>query len=171
MSKTQLKTNKKNVKALISHGFRKPYQVIVDHSFVALMNRLPNAFVQIQNALKGEIKMFIPKCEYEKRPVNKKGRDSTGQCEIIKCSHDPEVSCFESLIKEDNKHHYILGSAAPDLIARYGSNKAVPLLRIKNSTVSIDLGGMVRITQQYRAPAAGQKEIEALQNMFGGDSE
>ncbi|KAI4292895.1 U3 small nucleolar RNA-associated protein 23 [Pancytospora philotis] len=161
-----LKKNKKIVKTLQSHGFRKPYQVLVDCAFVRLMNKLPSPLAAIQNTLKGETKLFIPKCEFDKHKPRAEGKDASGQCEIIKCTHEPDVSCFEALLKELNEHHFLLGTDDPLLVKKYSGAEAVPLMRIKNCRVVVEVGPMQRVVKSCTGAPAGNKELERLRKMF-----
>lgn len=169
MRDDRVKKNKRVLKTLHSQGFRQPFQIIVDSSFARQVNKVQRGVGQIQGIFRDYPKYFITKCEYEKHKKCMRERgDITGQCEIIKCSHeDAETDCLGNLIKDDNKHHYILATADPSVVRKYREHKKLPMLRIRNSLIVVDAGGMERISAKYQGEAAGKKELKALRKMFG----
>ncbi|KAI5174133.1 U3 small nucleolar RNA-associated protein 23 [Pancytospora epiphaga] len=167
MKETNAKKNKQAVKILESNGFRKPYQILVDSSFVAGMNKLSEPISQIQHVLRDQPKLFIPKCEFEKQRPSSKGRDTSGQCEILKCTHTEENSnCIELYIRDANRHHYILGTNTPKVLRKFWS-AAIPVIKIKNSQIVIDTGKMERKTRTSGGTPASKKELKRLSTLFG----
>lgn len=172
MGDSGAKKNKRIAQTLSSQGFRKPYQVVVDSSFARTMNKVQNGIAKIQNMLRDHTKFYIPKCEYEKHKPHMIEKDTTGQCEIIRCNHDAEsIDCLEALIKKDNKHHYLLATCDSNTIKKFKDLKNVPIVRIRNGQVIIELGDMERIKKVDKGVAATKKELESLRRLFGSDEE
>lgn len=173
MGDSDAKRSKRTAQALESHGFRKPYQIVVDSSFARAMGRLENGIGKIQNMLRDDGKFYIPKCEYEKHREHMKERDMTGQCEIIKCIHSTENhDCLEALLGKGNKRRYLLATCDVETAKRFRDREDVPMLRVKSGQVIVDLKGMKRVRKAAGGGApASKKELDSLKGLFGSDQE
>lgn len=172
MREDKIRKNKIVHKTLCSQGFREPYQILVDYSFAKAMNKTQLGLGNIETMLRGTCKLFIPKCEYERYKKYKKEKDLTGQCEIIKCKHEEDnIDCLLNIIREDNRHHYLLATSDSRLGPRTKDIKKLPLIKTKNSAIFVDLGGMKRIKIENQGVPAKKKELKQLKKMFGDVSE
>lgn len=161
------KRSKKMLKVLNSQGFRAPYQIIIDNTFAKAVNKIMNNIGQITSQLRSFPKFFIPKCEYEKYKPNLKQNDFTGQCEIIKCNHEGNTaSCIATIIREDNRHHYILGTCDSKLIKEVFEVPNLPLLKIINSRILFELKGMEKAIKVNKGVPADKKELKRLRKLF-----
>ncbi|KAI5148290.1 U3 small nucleolar RNA-associated protein 23 [Enteropsectra breve] len=170
MKEHRIKKNKEVMKILLSNSFREPYQIIVDHSFIAMANKVQNPLKQIDNLFKSMPKFFVTKCEYAKynKEHKQKDNDFSGQCQIMSCFHEEECAvCIEDVIKDKNRNHYILGSANKELIDMFRDKTNVPILKIKKSVFYLDLGKLEMKKRPIHGKAASAGEIERLKKMYG----
>lgn len=167
MKISRIRENKKIIKTLKSNGFRTPYQIIVDGSFINTIKKVENGISVLQKTLNDFPKFFITNCEYQKYKPNAKDKDLSGKCEIIKCKHENyDEKCVQKMFNGQNKHHYILASSNPKLICIRNEIKNIPLIKIKNSVFHIDIGDMKEKTTIFKGNKATKQELKRLDKLF-----
>lgn len=162
------KKSKKWLKTLKGNGFRSPYQILIDNSFLKIANRHNMGFLAIKNILKGEPKLFMTKCTYELHRPHRTQCDLSGDCEIIKCGHESHnIDCSYKFIKETNPHHYILATNNICLINKLKCGRRIPVLRIFRGIPKIECFQMNSSSRVHMDEPASKKELASLRNMFG----
>ncbi|KCZ81383.1 hypothetical protein H312_01265 [Anncaliia algerae PRA339] len=122
-----------------SFGFRSPYQLLVDSTFLSELNIYKHRLSNFISLFKSEPKIFISKCSYRIYSRNFKYKDDFRKhCEIRRCQHDKlsEEDCISNLIKVNNKYHYLLCTQNNALIDKFIDNKRVPILKVNKSIIS-----------------------------------
>ncbi|KAI9140173.1 Fcf1-domain-containing protein [Paraphysoderma sedebokerense] len=129
-----------------SFGFREPYQVIADGTFVnvALSFRM-NIEAQVPKVLLGESKLMTTPCI--KNELYSLGQEfgpaigASKNFELRRCHHKPYKSasdCIKELIGESNKHNYVVATQDPHLRSELRSIPGVPLLYLSNSILVLE---------------------------------
>lgn len=168
MKVSRIRENKKIIKILKSNGFRIPYQIVVDASFINAIKKVENGISSLQKTLNDFPKFFITKCEYQKYKTNAQDKDLSGKCEIIKCKHEKyEENCIQQMFNGQNKHHYILASCNPKILSIRNEVKNIPLIKIKNSVFHLDLGDMKEKNSIFKGSSASKQELKRLSKIFG----
>ncbi|KAL0030147.1 hypothetical protein WJX79_010990 [Trebouxia sp. C0005] len=104
----------------IHHGFREPYKVVLDSSFVhaLLQANLKEATDLIAGLLGGQVRLFTTQCAmHELKTLGKDYADTYKACKKIQlytCGHDdkaqPTTDCLQSLVGEENAGHFFVGT-------------------------------------------------------------
>ena len=166
----QAKRTKRAAKIFKSHGFRPPFQVLVDKSFAKGTCKSPIGPRQFAVLLRGECKFSIPACEYEKYKKHRRDGDITGQCEIIKCKTTEEhTDCIFNIIGKTNAHHFFLATSDDNIAKRAVEVPNLPLIRTRNSAIYVTNRQMERITAVNTGKPADGKELRRLRKTFGCD--
>lgn len=167
MKRENIRKSKESFKVLERNGFRAPYQLLTDNSFINAVNKsrlTPSMFTDL---FKSEPKYFMTKCTYEIHKPHLVERDFTGSCEIIKCGHEkPDINCVYNFIKEGNSHHYILATNNLFFIKKYKEDNHIPILKIVKSVLQIDCNSLSREAKQFIAEPASKSELKKLKKLF-----
>lgn len=168
MKREIARKSKRWLKALKSNGFREPYQIIVDNSFILIANKHKVTQAVFNEFFRCEPKFFMTKCTYELHKKHLVDRDFSGVCEIIKCSHEmPSKTCACEFIKEENPHHYIFATNNLHFINKLKESKHIPILKIFKSVVMIECNKLDFKKPIYTGEKASKGEIKRLRAMFG----
>ncbi len=168
MTENKIKRNKLYKKILLSYDYKEPFQVLVDYFFAKESTKINIGIQKIKDLLRSECKLFIPKCEYEKFKKFKKINDITGECEIIKCRDEADhTKCLLNIIREDNRHHFLLATSDSYIRKRITEIKNLPLIKIKRLALYIDFGDMKRRNKTNIGEPANKKEVKKLKKIFG----
>lgn len=171
MAENKIKKSKHNKKILLSNGFREPFQILLDYTFVKGISRLSMGINNIRTLLKGDCVLSIPKCEYDKYKKDLKPKDITGECEIIKCKEtESHINCLINIIRNDNRHHYLLGTSDTHIKQRIEGISNLPLIKIKKGALVIVFGNMKRIQKLNTGESVNKKELKVLRKIFKEDS-
>lgn len=167
MKRENIRKSKRCLKALKTNGFRSPFQIISDNSFIKAVNKMklrPSMFTEI---FRTEPKFFITKCTYEIHKPNLIEKDFTGSSEIVKCGHEkPDANCVYNFIKEDNPHHYILATNNSAMILKLKESKTIPILKVSRSGLKIECNKLATETKMHIAEKASKGELKRLKKMF-----
>ncbi|ELA42461.1 uncharacterized protein VICG_00560 [Vittaforma corneae ATCC 50505] len=167
MKQTIAKKSKKWLKTLKRNGFREPFQIIIDNSFIKAANQQKIGQYSLNEMLRNEPKLYMTKCTYEKHKAHLIEKDFSGYCEIIKCGHEkPQTNCVYQFIKENNPHHYILATNNHHYISELKESKHIPVLTIFRSQLTINCNKLdctVGLHEMY----ATKSELRHLKRMFG----
>lgn len=162
------KKSKRWLKALKNNGFRSPYQVLVDDSFLRIANKHGIKFLTVKDVLKGEPKLFMTECTYKLYKPQRSLNDFSGECEIIKCGHEKhDVNCSYDFIKENNPHHYILATNNIHFINRLKCSRHIPVLRIFRNALMIECFQMDPNPRIHMDEPASRRELSSLKKMLG----
>lgn len=197
MKRELIKESKKWIKVLRNNGFRDPFQLIVDNSFISIVNKLCIPISSFISLFKSEPKFFMTKCTYqihkkalisktsnkeqkesesidkspsnqEKLAVSRNKKDFSGACEIINCQHEtPSIECVYSYIKEDNPHHYILGTNNLFYLKKLRDSQKIPVLRVAKSLLKINCNSLSLEKKKVKDASADKGELKRLKKMFG----
>lgn len=169
MPENRTKRSKKIHKLLPASGFREPYQIIMDYSFAKGVRTSSIGLGHFHRLMRGQCKLSIPDCEYQKyKPFHKDRGDITGQCEIIKCKHTDESDkiCVLNIIRDDNRHHYILCTSDRDTMERAKRVKNLPMVKTSASAIHFEPNSLSRMEGERMDKPAGLKELRKLQALF-----
>lgn len=174
MKREMHRKSKKWIKILKNNGFRVPYQILADNSFLKLVNKLKIEFSAFKNLFKSEPKFFLTSCAYEshKKSIvseekNNLYKDFSGQCQIIKCSHDiNDGICTYSFIKDKNPHHYILATNNTIEIKKFRESEFLPLLRVIRNIPQIDCCKINSEARVFLGDPAKKKELRRLKKLL-----
>lgn len=159
------KKSKKWLKILKRNGFRAPFQIIADSSFLKAANAQKVRQSSFNELFRGEPKFYITKCTYEKHKTQLIDRDFSGCCEIVKCGHEKvEEAC--SFTKETNSHHYILATNDRHSITELKENKYIPTLNLIKGQITINCNKL-DCAPPARKTSATKRELRHLKKMFG----
>jgi len=167
MKQDSAKKTKRSLKILRRNGFRVPYQVLVDISFIKAANRWSLAQRDVNELFKAEPKLLMTKCTYEAQKAEPKEKNFSGCCEIIKCGHEGvDAECALSFIKEDNPNHYILATGNRGFIDRLKESKRIPVVRISKRMLAIECNKL-KVEVTHESLGASKSELRHLKRMFG----
>lgn len=104
----------------IHHGFREPFKVVLDSSFVhaLLQANLKEATDLVAGLLGGQVRLFTTQCVmHEIKALGKDYEETYKACkkiQLYKCGHDdqtqPATQCLRSLVGGDNAGHFFVGT-------------------------------------------------------------
>ncbi|KRT79994.1 hypothetical protein AMK59_7702, partial [Oryctes borbonicus] len=118
-------------------GFRQPYQILVDGTFcLAALNSQVNIADNIPKYLQGELKLLTTQCAIiETENFGSKLHGALvilKQYALHKCGHEGKPvsgsKCFQSMVLESNKNHYIIATQDRDLQNKLKEKPGVPVL-------------------------------------------
>lgn len=159
-------------KTLTSHGFREPYQIIMDCTFARNAGKASIHIPCLESMLRGKCKLYIPDCQYKRYKKFLKERDLTGHCEIIKCTHEAkDKSCILNVIGPRNRNHYILATCDQELMGSSKRIRGLPVMKMINSGMHIDLREIKLIRTENHGTAADRGELKRLGRMFASQSD
>ncbi|KAL3159300.1 hypothetical protein ABBQ32_011256 [Trebouxia sp. C0010 RCD-2024] len=114
----------------IHHGFREPYKVVLDSSFVhgLLQANLKAVTDLTAGLLGGQVRLFTTQCVmHEIKALGKEYKDTYLACkklQLYKCGHDDAVEaatdCLKSLVGDDNAGHFFVGTQDKQLRTAIG---------------------------------------------------
>lgn len=173
MRRDILRKSKKWLKTLSINGFRTPYQILVDNSFLDIVNKNHLNYSTFKSLFRTEPKFFITTCCYKihsekKDKLEIKIKDFSGECEIIKCFHkEIDLECPKTFIKENNPNHFILATYNKETIENLKNNTTIPILRISKSIPQLDCCKMRTEAIVHMEREASKKELDRLKELFG----
>ncbi|KAI8907815.1 Fcf1-domain-containing protein [Gorgonomyces haynaldii] len=162
------KTNKRNMSVYLhSFGFRQPYQVILDGTFLQIA-RLSSMNLEnsLERILVGKCRLMTTYCVYAE--LKKLGPDFRPTAAMAKklekrrCTHEPAVpasDCLKSIIGDSNAHNYCVATNDLDLRIGFRDIPGIPLIYINKSVLILEP------PSQKTLEAAEQKEIQ--KTMYG----
>ncbi|EFW99590.1 protein phosphatase [Grosmannia clavigera kw1407] len=142
----------------LHHGFREPYQVLVDADLVRDAQRFTmDLQAGLERTLHGKVKIMITQCcirhlyaqGREDRSVNK-AIDLAKTFERRRCGHKPEefeeplstLACLGHVVDEkgrgENKHRYVVASQDQDVRRHMRGIAGVPLIYISRSVMIME---------------------------------
>lgn len=167
MKRETIRQTKKSLKVLKNNGFRPPFQIITDNSFIKAINKAKVSPAMFTDLFRNEPKFFMTKCTYDLHKANLVEKDFSGYCEIIKCGHEKaDINCVYNFIKENNPHHYILATNNLAYILKLKESKHIPILKISKSVLKIECNQLNTENKQYVAEKASKGELKRLKKMF-----
>ncbi|KAL2316968.1 hypothetical protein Fmac_030844 [Flemingia macrophylla] len=118
-------------------GFRKPFKVLCDGTFVnhLLVNRITPADTALGNILSATVKLYTTRCVQAE--LKRLGRSYSEALEashkliVARCEHDKCVSadaCIMEVVGEKNSEHFFVASQDTDLRNKLQEIPGVPLI-------------------------------------------
>lgn len=139
MKQKRARRDKKYLKYLErSLKFRRPYQVLVDESFLVEFNKYKHSMSAFKSIMFCEPKFLISECCYKThRSMPKHDDDFVRHCEVRRCGHSgvSTLECMRSLIGKTNKYHYVVATGQPQFIDGLSTLKHVPVICVLKSRV------------------------------------
>lgn len=176
MNKKLYKHNKKHIKLLKKDGFREPFQLLLDDSFITYMNKFKKKYKHLVEFFKHEPKLFFTKCIHNKYKSfkNKFENDISDNCQIINCKHKEDrepLKCYKSIFKKGNKHNYILATSDKEVFQEFSDKASFPLLRFSNGFLKIIM--KTDHIERYKGlpKEATSEELERLKRIFEDEVE
>ncbi|OMO85570.1 hypothetical protein CCACVL1_10096 [Corchorus capsularis] len=132
------KNHRKTVRFFsVCFGFRKPFKVLCDGTFVhhLLQNNLTPADKVIANCLSAPVTLFTTSCVV--RELNSLGASQSAsyraarQITIARCDHEKRIkadACIEEVIGEQNSEHFFVATQDADLRKKLQQIPNVPLI-------------------------------------------
>ncbi|KAF9764986.1 rRNA-processing protein UTP23 like protein [Nosema granulosis] len=171
MNKKLYKHNKKHIKLLKKDGFRHPFQLLLDDSFIIYMNKFKKRYKHLTELFKNEPKLFFTKCIHKKytESGNLFETDISDNCQIIDCKHKDNadvLKCYKSIFKKGNKNNYILATSDKDVFKEYSDKTGIPILRFSNGFLKISM--KTDHIERYKGlpKEATSEELERLKQIF-----
>ncbi|XP_024639190.1 rRNA-processing protein UTP23 homolog [Medicago truncatula] len=137
----KVKKQKRHRKSLTFYtacfGFRKPYKVLCDGTFVnhLIVNRITPADTALANILSATVKLYTTRCVVaELKRLGKsysEALDAANDLIIARCEHDKCVradSCIMEVVGENNSEHFFVASQDTDLRKKLEEVPGVPLI-------------------------------------------
>ncbi|TKY57045.1 rRNA-processing protein UTP23-like [Spatholobus suberectus] len=118
-------------------GFRKPFKVLCDGTFVhhLLVNRLTPADTALGNILSATVKLFTTRCvlaELKRLGSSySEALDAAHKLMVARCEHDKCTSadaCIMEVVGEKNSEHFFVASQDTDLRKKLQEVPGVPLI-------------------------------------------
>lgn len=118
-------------------GFRKPFKVLCDGTFVhhLLANRITPADTAIANVLSATVKLYTTRCvlaELKRLGSSySEALDAAHKLIVARCEHDKCKSadaCITEVVGEKNSEHFFVGSQDTDLRKKLQEVPGVPLI-------------------------------------------
>ncbi|WVZ19877.1 hypothetical protein V8G54_007199 [Vigna mungo] len=118
-------------------GFRKPFKVLCDGTFVhhLLVNRITPADIALGNILSATVKLYTTRCVLAE--LKRLGSSYSESLEaahkliVARCEHDRCVSadvCIKEVVGENNSEHFFVASQDTDLRKKLQEVPGVPLI-------------------------------------------
>lgn len=169
MKTARIKQIRKLVKSLEKVGYRAPFNILVDHDFLATYNKSRMDLGVLEKFLNGKVRLFTTHCEYKKYVEVVKDKKLVGNVRLKKCSHKEEFrtkECLREAIGEANPHHYFLAVSS-----KYKDLKEelkVPILFMRLGVLCIEIGEVSAKEIEKKAESTGLSEVEKkrLDEMF-----
>lgn len=137
----KVKKQKRHRKSLTFYtacfGFRKPYKVLCDGTFVhhLVVNRITPADTALANILSATVKLYTTRCVLaELKRLGKsysEALDAANNLIIARCEHDKCAradSCIMEVVGENNSEHFFVASQDTDLRKKLEEVPGVPLI-------------------------------------------
>ncbi|CAD25245.1 hypothetical protein [Encephalitozoon cuniculi GB-M1] len=175
MNRKIYKRNKKVVKLLSKIGFRSPYQIVVEETFIDAMNRDMLGLRDINDLFKSQPKLFITKCVYKKFKEAKRNhrKGISKYLEILNCNHKDvrnPLSCLRRVLRKSNKNHYILASNCQEITDLINVEKKIPAITCRGGTLIINADlQKVPLYSGFKTEA-DEKELSRLEALFPEDT-
>ncbi|XP_047164735.1 rRNA-processing protein UTP23 homolog isoform X2 [Vigna umbellata] len=118
-------------------GFRKPFKVLCDGTFVhhLLVNRITPADIALGNILSASVKLYTTRCVLaELKRLGSSYSESLENAHkliVARCEHDKCVgadACIKEVIGEKNSEHFFVASQDTDLRNKLQEVPGVPLI-------------------------------------------
>ncbi|KAJ4842478.1 hypothetical protein Tsubulata_001835 [Turnera subulata] len=121
----------------VCHGFRQPFKVLCDGTFVhhLIANRIAPADTALSNILGAPVKLFTTRCVLEE--LKRLGKSYTESLEaaqqlmVARCDHEKlktADACISEIIGEKNQEHFFVATQDTDLRKKLQELPAVPLV-------------------------------------------
>ncbi|CAN1156475.1 rRNA-processing protein UTP23 homolog [Linum perenne] len=118
-------------------GFRQPYKVFCDGTFVhhLISNRIVPADIALSNILGGTVKLFTSRCVLEelKRlgPSYSQDIEAAQKLTTARCDHEGIKSaeaCITDIVGENNPEHFFIATQDAELRNKFQEVPGVPLI-------------------------------------------
>lgn len=122
-------------------SLRKPYQVLLDDTFLCLAQRHQvDLKRKLEQILGNEVRLMVSGCVMNALKVQSKAGEAAASSthnmarslELRRCRHEKEPKtvgeCFKTLIGDDNPFHYCVATASEELKKTVRSVAGIPLL-------------------------------------------
>ncbi|EPE08909.1 rrna-processing protein utp23 [Ophiostoma piceae UAMH 11346] len=168
----------------LHHGFREPYQVLVDGEIVRDAQRFTmDLQAGLERTLHGKVKIMITQCcirhlyESPKEPGLNQAIDLAKTFERRRCGHRPEdfdkaltaLDCLKHVVDEkgrgENKHRYVVATQDQNVRRFMRGVSGVPLIYINRSVMIME--PMSEMTAKVGASAEHAKFRSELRNKSG----
>ncbi|CAK7270195.1 hypothetical protein SEPCBS119000_003964 [Sporothrix epigloea] len=168
----------------LHHGFREPYQVLVDADLVHDAERFTmDLQAGLERTLHGKVKIMITQCcirhlySKAKEPGINRAIDLAKTFERRRCGHRPDdfaealpaLECLSHVVDEkgrgENKHRYVVASQDQAVRRYMRTVSGVPLIYINRSVMIME--PMSEITAQVGASAERAKFRSELRKTAG----
>ncbi|EEF32186.1 rRNA-processing protein UTP23, putative [Ricinus communis] len=119
------------------YGFRQPYKILCDGTFVhhLIVNRIAPADEALANILGGPVKLFTTRCVHaELKRLGKSYSESLQAAHLLmtaRCDHEKVKSaeaCILEVIGQNNPEHFFVATQDFDLRKKFREVPAVPLI-------------------------------------------
>eukprot|EP00866_Antonospora_locustae_P000054 jgi/Antlo1/54/948 len=114
-------------------NFRKPYQVLVEDTFLDNFNRYKHSMHSFKLLMHSEPKFFISECCYKVyKKTHMHDNDFIKHCKIKGCPYQCESSlkCMLGILRKRNRHHFFVATASPQIIDRLAEACCVPVITV-----------------------------------------
>lgn len=114
-------------------NFRKPYQVLVEDTFLDSFNRCKHSMHSFKLLMQSEPSFFISECSYKAyQKVHKHENDFVKHCKIKRCPYQCESSleCVLGVLRKRNKHHFFVAAAGPEIVSRLVEERCAPVITV-----------------------------------------
>ncbi|XP_031378682.1 rRNA-processing protein UTP23 homolog [Punica granatum] len=119
------------------YGFRKPFKVLCDGTFVhnLVVHRVDPADRAISNILSAPVKLFTTRCVLEE--LKRLGRShsealaTARSFAVARCDHEGKTkadSCILEVVKENNREHFFVATQDADLRRKLKEMPCIPIM-------------------------------------------
>ncbi|KAI5189041.1 U3 small nucleolar RNA-associated protein 23 [Nematocida sp. AWRm77] len=173
MRTPRLKQLRKLMKRLMNVGFRAPFNVFADHSFLVSFNASRMSIKHIEHVLGGQIKLCTTQCELKKYKETVSDKELIGHVQVKRCTQKnaDHASCFLEHVQEDNPHHYFLAVSLKN--RKLKEEKRVPVIFLRAGVLCVEIGEISdsAILKQEYSQGLSQQEKDLLEKMFSTPNE
>ncbi|EPS72859.1 hypothetical protein M569_01899, partial [Genlisea aurea] len=121
----------------VCHGFRPPYKILCDGTFIhhLLVNGILPADTALANILSDQVKLFTTRCVLAevKRLGDRYSESYNAGCNLAtaRCEHEKRksaVACITEIIGENNPEHFFVATQDADLRKKLQEIPGVPVI-------------------------------------------
>lgn len=146
-------------------NFRKPYQVLVEETFLDSFNRYKHSMHTFKQLMRSEPSFFISECCYKAyKKAYKHDSDFVKHCKIKRCPYQcaSTLDCVLSVLRKRNKHHFFVAAADPHTVSRVAKERCAPV-------ITVSKGGLSFATKNKRVaePVVDEKDCVSDTNSKG----
>lgn len=168
MRAARLKQIRKLVQKLTKGGFRPPFQILSDSSFLLSFNSSKMSLKPLQQIFGPQIKLYITSCEYKRYKEQVEDKKLIGNVDIKRCSHEeqPSLLCLQDAIKKTNPNHYF-AAVSPELRS-LKEDFNVPIVFMRSGVLCVEVGKALSelLQEGEKSKGLSRREKEALEKLF-----